>query len=98
MTFYEAEEVLQKIAYGETKLLYVAPERLTNINFAERLKKLNPSFLFIDEAHCISEWGHNFRPSYAKIKEFIEYTGIEKVSAFTATATPEVIKDISTTA
>ncbi len=96
MTFYEAEEVLQKIAYGETKLLYVAPERLTNINFAERLKKLNPSFLFIDEAHCISEWGHNFRPSYAKIKEFIEYTGIEKVSAFTATATPEVIKDIST--
>ena len=96
MTFYEAEEVLQKIAYGETKLLYVAPERLTNVNFAEKLKKLNPSFLFIDEAHCISEWGHNFRPSYTKIKEFIEYTGIEKVSAFTATATPEVIKDIST--
>ena len=96
MTFYEAEEVLQKIAYGETKLLYVAPERLTNVNFAERLKKLNPSFLFIDEAHCISEWGHNFRPSYSKIKEFIEYTGIKKVSAFTATATPEVIKDIST--
>jgi len=96
MTFYEAEEVLQKIAYGETKLLYVAPERLTNINFADRLKKLNPSFLFIDEAHCISEWGHNFRPSYTKIKEFIDYTGIEKVSAFTATATPEVRKDIST--
>lgn len=95
MTFYEAEEVLQKIAYGETKLLYVAPERLINVNFAERLKKLNPSFLFIDEAHCISEWGHNFRPSYAKIKEFIEYTGIKKVSAFTATATPEVIKDIT---
>src|SRR3990172_6156655 len=96
MTFYEAEEALQKIAYGETKLLYVAPERLININFADRLKKLNPSFLFIDEAHCISEWGHNFRPSYSKIKEFIEYTGIKKVSAFTATATPEVINDMST--
>jgi ATP-dependent DNA helicase RecQ len=96
MTFYEAEEVLQKIAYGETKLLYVAPERLINVNFADRLRKLNPSFLFIDEAHCISEWGHNFRPSYTKIKEFIEYTGIKKVSAFTATATPEVITDITT--
>lgn len=95
MSFTEIEEVLQSIAYGKTKLLYAAPERLTNITFAERLKNLNPSFLFIDEAHCISEWGHNFRPSYTKIKEFIDFTGIKKVSAFTATATPEVIKDIT---
>jgi ATP-dependent DNA helicase RecQ len=94
MSFTEIEEGLQNIAYGKTKMLYVAPERLSNITFAERLKKLNPSFLFIDEAHCISEWGHNFRPSYTRIKEFIDYTGIKKVSAFTATATPEVIKDI----
>ncbi len=94
MTFGESEDVLQNIAFGKTKLLYVAPERLSNINFAERLKKLNPSFLFIDEAHCISEWGHNFRPSYTRIKEFIDYVGIQKISAFTATATPEVIKDI----
>jgi ATP-dependent DNA helicase RecQ len=96
MAFYEAESVLQNIAYGQTKLLYVAPERLINISFAEKIKKLNPSFLFVDEAHCISEWGHNFRPSYAKIKEFIDFVGIKKISAFTATATPEVIKDITT--
>ncbi|MDO8550356.1 MAG: RecQ family ATP-dependent DNA helicase, partial [Ignavibacteria bacterium] len=95
MTFTESEEVLQNIAYGKTKILYIAPERLTNITFAERLKKLNPCFLFIDEAHCISEWGHNFRPSYTRIKEFIDYIRIKKVSAFTATATPEVIKDIT---
>jgi ATP-dependent DNA helicase RecQ len=96
MAFYEAENVLQNIAFGQTKLLYAAPERLVNISFAEKIKKLNPSFLFVDEAHCISEWGHNFRPSYTKIKEFIDYVGIKRISAFTATATPEVIKDITT--
>ncbi len=94
MSFYEAEEVLQKIAYGQIKLLYVAPERLENISFAERIKKLSPTFLFVDEAHCISEWGHNFRPSYSKIKEFIDFVEIKNVSGFTATATPEVVKDI----
>lgn len=92
--FSETEEALNKISFGETKLLYVAPERLSNKNFVDRLAKLNPSFLFIDEAHCISEWGHSFRPSYRKISEFIEYLGIKKISAFTATATPEVITDI----
>ena len=94
MSFYEAEEVLQNISYGKIKLLYIAPERLENITFAERIKKLNPSYLFVDEAHCISEWGHNFRPSYRKISDFINYTGIKNISAFTATATPEVIQDI----
>jgi ATP-dependent DNA helicase RecQ len=95
MSFYEAEEVLKKIAYGQIKLLYLAPERLATLYFADKLKKLNPSYLFVDEAHCISEWGHNFRPSYSKIKDFIDYVGIKKVSAFTATATPEVIEDIT---
>ena len=94
MDFREIEQVLQNIAYGRIKILYVAPERLENIAFAERIKKLNPGFLFVDEAHCISEWGHNFRPSYSKIKEFINFVGITKISAFTATATPEVVKDI----
>ncbi|MFO7447796.1 MAG: RecQ family ATP-dependent DNA helicase [Ignavibacteriaceae bacterium] len=94
MSFQEAEQVLQDIAFGKTKLLYVAPERLESTSFAERMKILNPSFLFIDEAHCISEWGHNFRPSYRKIKEFKDYLSIEKTAAFTATATPEVVKDI----
>ncbi len=95
MSFYEAEEVLKKISFGNIKLLYVAPERLENILFADKIKSLNPSYIFIDEAHCISEWGHSFRPSYRKIKEFIDYIGIKHISAFTATATPEVVKDIS---
>jgi len=94
MSFREAETVLQDISFGKIKLLYVAPERLENILFAERIKKLNPNYLFVDEAHCISEWGHNFRPSYSKIKDFADFVSIKKVSAFTATATPEVVKDI----
>ncbi len=93
-SFYETEKVLSDINYGKIKLVYVAPEKLENPEFSKRLKSLNPQFLFIDEAHCISEWGHNFRPSYTKLKDFIEFTGIKKVSAFTATATPEVVKDI----
>lgn len=94
MSFRETETVLQNISYGKVKLLYVAPERLENILFAERIKKLSPNYLFVDEAHCISQWGHNFRPSYSKIREFAEFVAIKKASAFTATATPEVVKDI----
>ena len=93
-SFYETEKVLNDIHFGKIKLVYVAPERLENPEFAARLKNLNPNYLFIDEAHCISEWGHNFRPSYTKLKDFIEFTRIKKISAFTATATPEVVKDI----
>ena len=94
MSFTEAEKVLRNISFGKIKLLYVAPERLENISFADKIKNLNPAFLFVDEAHCISEWGHNFRPSYLKIRDFINHIGIKKVSAFTATATPEVREDI----
>ncbi|MFZ1517336.1 MAG: RecQ family ATP-dependent DNA helicase [Ignavibacteriaceae bacterium] len=93
-SYYETEKVLQDINFGKIKIVYVAPERLENTEFALRLKNLNPQYLFIDEAHCISEWGHNFRPSYTKLKDFVEFTGIKKISAFTATATPEVVKDI----
>lgn len=88
------EKVLNDISARKIKLLYISPERLNNQFSAERIKKLSPSFLFVDEAHCISEWGHNFRPSYRKIKEFIEFIGVKSVSAFTATATEEVRKDI----
>ncbi len=95
LSFYETEEVLKNISFGKTKLLYVAPERLESVEFADKIKSLNPSYLFVDEAHCISEWGHNFRPSYRKIKDFINYISVKKISAFTATATPEVVKDIS---
>ncbi len=95
MSFSEAEQVLTNIAYGRFKLLYVAPERLETAFFAERIKPLLPSYMFVDEAHCISEWGHSFRPSYRKIKDFADYIGIKNISAFTATATPEVINDIT---
>lgn len=94
MDYGEAERVLQYISFGQIKLLYVAPERLASLAFADKIKNLQPEYLFVDEAHCISEWGHNFRPSYLKIKEFIDYTGIKKISCFTATATPEVVQDI----
>lgn len=94
MNIHETETVLQKIQYGKIKLLYLSPEKLANVQLAEKLKNLSPSFLFVDEAHCISEWGHNFRPSYAKIKDFVDFIGIKRVSAFTATATPEVVQDI----
>lgn len=93
--FLETEEVFRKIAEGRIKLLYLAPEKLESTQFADKIKSLNPGYLFVDEAHCISEWGHNFRPSFRKIKAFAEYTGIKKISAFTATATPEVVVDIT---
>lgn len=92
--FREVEITLQRVKYGEIKLLYVAPERLENKFFLDKMAELKFSYLFVDEAHCISEWGHNFRPSYLKIKDFIAATGIKKISAFTATATPDVVNDI----
>ncbi len=94
LEWIEIEKILNDIAFGKIKLLYIAPERLESKEFSSRLKSMKPSYLFIDEAHCISEWGHNFRPSYTKIKDFIQFTEIKKVSAFTATATPEVVRDI----
>ena len=88
------EKVLNDLNNGKIGLLYVSPEKLENSFFTERIKNNPPEYLFIDEAHCISEWGHNFRPSYRKIINFIKYTGIQKISAFTATATEEVRNDI----
>lgn len=94
LDFYESEAILQNISFGKIKILYVAPEKLENLSFAERIKNLNPTYIFVDEAHCISEWGHSFRPSYRNINEFTKFISIKKISAFTATATPEVVKDI----
>jgi len=94
MQFYEIEKVLSEIKQNKIKLLYVSPERLENRAFAEQIKLLNPKYIFVDEAHCISEWGHNFRPSYRKITEFCESIGNSNISAFTATAIPEVRRDI----
>ena len=94
MDFREYEDVMNNVYYGKLKILFVSPERLENRDFANRIKDLSPQYLFVDEAHCISEWGHNFRPSYRKIKNFAEFISVKQISAFTATATPEVRDDI----
>lgn len=94
MESYEFDTVYNRIRAGEIKILYVSPERLGIITFADTMKELKPDFLFVDEAHCISEWGHNFRPDYRRIRKFCDYIGITKISAFTASATPEVAADI----
>ncbi len=79
---------------GDVKLLYVAPESLNKEDTIEFLKKVNVSFVAIDEAHCISEWGHDFRPEYRRIKAMIQNLGDMPVIALTATATPKVQIDI----
>lgn len=79
---------------GDVKLLYVAPESLNKEEYIEFLLKANVSFIAIDEAHCISEWGHDFRPEYRKIKSMIAQLGNMPVIALTATATPKVQIDI----
>ena len=94
LDYRETQKVLNKIANGKIKLLYVSPEKLGNVQFSENVKALRPKFLFVDEAHCISQWGHNFRPSYRKIKSFADFIEAESVSAFTATATPKIREDI----
>ncbi len=79
---------------GKTKLLYVAPESLTKEENVDFLKKIKISFYAIDEAHCISEWGHDFRPEYRKIREIVKEIGLAPIIALTATATNKVRDDI----
>ncbi|WP_281616057.1 DNA helicase RecQ [Flammeovirga sp. SubArs3] len=90
----EANRVKKETLEGKTKLLYVAPESLTKEDNIQLLKKSKISFIAIDEAHCISEWGHDFRPEYRKIKQIIEAIGDFPIIALTATATPKVRADI----
>lgn len=88
------QEVKNDVMNGKTKLLYVAPESLTKEENVEFLKKIKISFYAIDEAHCISEWGHDFRPEYRRIKPIIEEIGKSPIVALTATATAKVQHDI----
>ena len=91
----EVSDRMYKAISGEIKLLYIAPERLGNAGFFELFKQLDISLLAVDEAHCVSQWGHDFRPSYRAISKLIQ--NLEKrpiVAAFTATATIEVKEDI----
>ena len=90
----QAQTVQAEILSGRLKLLYVAPERLANENFRNHLKRVDISLLAVDEAHCISEWGHNFRPDYLKLSHFARELKISRILALTATATPAVAGDI----
>ncbi len=87
-------KVRQDVLGGKTKLLYVAPESLTKEENIEFLKSVNISFYAVDEAHCISEWGHDFRPEYRRIRPIIDNIGRSPIIALTATATPKVQHDI----
>jgi ATP-dependent DNA helicase RecQ len=90
----EISQVKKDITSGVTKLLYVAPESLAKDEYIKFLKNINISFVAIDEAHCISEWGHDFRPEYRNLKNSIKLLGNAPVIGLTATATPKVQEDI----
>ncbi len=90
----EQSAILREWMKGTLRLLYVAPERLGDIRFKEALQKRPPKLLVVDEAHCISEWGYDFRPEYRRIRLFREFVGQPPVLALTATATERVKADI----
>jgi len=94
LTKTEINQVKKDITSGITKLLYVAPESLTKEEYVEFLQSVKISFVAIDEAHCISEWGHDFRPEYRNLKSIIKLIGDVPVIGLTATATPKVQEDI----
>lgn len=91
---YDAEAVYDRCKEGLTKLLYVSPERLTNSQFIQNMEEIQLSFIAVDEAHCISEWGQDFRPSYQNIKGFRSNNPEIPCLALTATATPKVLEEI----
>ncbi len=90
----ELEQRVQGVKNREYKLLYIAPERFNNHAFVQNLKEIPVDLFAVDEAHCISEWGHDFRPSYTRLNQAVELAGRPPVVALTATATPEVKDDI----
>lgn len=94
MHYREIDIVLDNARFGKTKFLYTSPERLKSALFRERVKDMNIQLIAIDEAHCISEWGHDFRPSYRDIAEIREIHANASVIALTASATQTVQKDI----
>jgi ATP-dependent DNA helicase RecQ len=90
----ERWEVERRVRTGEVKMLYVAPERLRSLEFVLALRRAGVGLFVVDEAHCISEWGHNFRPDYLFLPRVVRDLGNPPVLALTATATPRVRQDI----
>ncbi len=90
----EIEKIINQAVYSDLKFLYVSPERLQSEKFIANLDRMNISILAIDEAHCISQWGYDFRPPYLQIAEIRKYIPQANIIALTATATPEVVIDI----
>jgi ATP-dependent DNA helicase RecQ len=87
-------EALARARAGEVKLLYVAPERFSSPGFLEGLREASLGLFVVDEAHCVSQWGHDFRPDYFRLADAARWLGAEAILASTATATPEVAADI----
>jgi ATP-dependent DNA helicase RecQ len=94
MSASEVAETMRGVRNGSIKMLYVAPERFFNERFRASISELRISLFAVDEAHCISRWGHNFRPDYLKLAELARTLQAERVLALTATATPSVLQDI----
>jgi ATP-dependent DNA helicase RecQ len=90
----EVSEVYRELREGRAGMLYVSPERIVNERFLRAIKGVRVKLLVVDEAHCISEWGHNFRPDYLRLGEFAKEVGAEVTLALTATATTNVLKDM----
>lgn len=90
----EIIQILENCIFGGVKILYVSPERLSSPIFQTKLRHINVSFITVDEAHCISQWGYDFRPSYLQIARIREMKPNVSILALTATATPEVVDDI----
>ena len=94
MSHHEILTTLENAIYGGVKILYVSPERLSSPFFIKKMTNVNVSFITVDEAHCISQWGYDFRPSYLKINDIRLLKPDAPILALTATATPQVVDDI----
>ena len=94
LTPTEQSAEIDRLRNGLTKIIYIAPERFRNRSFLQAISQIDVSLMAVDEAHCLSQWGHDFRPDYLRLDRALELMGRPTVAALTATATPEVRQDI----